>query len=119
METTNYMSAAQRRAKARCIRALIQIENPKTSMTDAAAKHKVSRAYAYRLLEELRVWEAKAAFEQEAKEILAQLAHITHGAYDPYMWLLASGKMTRAYAQGDISTEMFNGQADPRDDLLK
>ena len=110
------MTPTKRRAKARCIRALIQIEQPKTSMIQACEKHRLSRNTGYRILEELIEWERTATPQMEAAEIMAQTRATS---YDPHLWLLASGKLTYAYLQGEdgIGPELF-GAAQPASETL-
>jgi hypothetical protein len=104
------LTEIQRRAKARCIRALTQME-PAHTVDQAAEKHHVSRTTAYRIIEELEAWERTAIPQMEAAEILAQTRQT---AYHPNLWLLTSGKLTLAYMQGQdgIGPEIFGGQAE-------
>lgn len=97
----------KRRAKARCIRALTEMEPAKT-VEQAAEQHHVSRITAYRLVKELEAWETTATPQDEAREILAQTKL---KEYDPLVWLFTSGKLTMAYANGHdgIGPELFGG----------
>ena len=110
------MNEVQRRAKARCIRALIQMESPQTSMTEACDKHKISRTTGYRILEELIAWEQTATPQTEAAEIMAQTRQTT---YHPNLWLLVSGKTLMAYMQGQdgFGPELFTGTPDAAESL--
>jgi hypothetical protein len=105
----------QRRAKARCIRALVQME-PADTVDQAAKKHHMSRATAYRVIEELEAWECTATPQDEAREILAQ-TKLTE--YHPNLWLLVSGKLALAYMQGHdgIGPELFGDSPDLQSDL--
>lgn len=109
------MSDVQRRAKARCVRAMVEMDPPK-SIEQASANHNISRASAYRFMQELAAWESTATFQDEATEILAQTKHTT---YDPHMLLLASPKFVMAFAQGHdgVDAGLFGGMPDPRDSL--
>lgn len=109
------LDSLKRRAKARCIRALCQME-PADTVDQAAEKHHVSRATAYRIIEELEAWEQTATPQDEAREIMAQTQQTQ---YDPLLWLLTSGKLTMAYIQGHdgIGPELFGGTQEPGQDL--
>ena len=81
-------------------------------MDQAAEKHGVSRAHAYRIIHELMEWEKTATPEDEGREIMAQLKPDGVTAYDPGMWLLTSDKLTFAYAMGHdgIGPHIFGGK---------
>lgn len=113
MAFNDQMSEIKRRSKARCIRALTQMDPPKT-VDEAALAHNVSRTTAYRIVEELEAWEKTATYQDEADEILAQTKRAT---YDPYLWLLTSSKMLMAYSQGHdgVGPELFGGSPEPNE----
>lgn len=113
--TNKEFDSIKRRAKARCIRALCQME-PAHTVEQAAEKHKVSRATAYNLVNELEVWEETATPQDEAREIMAQTRLKT---YDPHVWLLTSGNLTMGYAQGHdgIGPELFGGTQESSQNL--
>lgn len=117
MGFTSYkeLTSIKRRAKARCIRALCQME-PADTVERAAEKHNVSRATAYNIVKELELWEQTATPQDEAREIMAQTRQTE---YDPYLWLLTSGKLTMAYIQGHdgIGPELFGGTQESGQDL--
>lgn len=102
-EAKKHMTPIERRMKARRIRFW---ERKQETREQAAARFKVSRVYAYTLMEELDVWEATATYQSQADEIRTapkcQKYHV-------YLWFLCSGNMLLAYIRGEISATLFNG----------
>lgn len=106
---THLKTPAQRRAKARNVRALDRLdESPKLTMREIADHHGISRAQAFKLIAELEAWEASATFQDEADAVMAQ----TPGEYHPFLWLLVSGRMLYAYTQGEVTNSVFGPAAD-------
>ncbi len=101
------MTPFERRDKARCIRGMIRTEK---TMAQAHTAHKVSRAHAYRMLEELEAWETAATFEQEAAEV-----NQIFPKYDSAKWLMVSGRMLTAYAKGEIDASLLGQRERPED----
>lgn len=58
------MTPTERRNKARKIRALTEVGDRPKTMTEASTIQEVSRTWAYHIMEELSVWEAKATRKQ-------------------------------------------------------
>lgn len=101
------MTPEQRRYKARKVRAMTEVgDNPK-SLTEAADTHKISRSTAYRIIEELKTWEAEHTFEQEMADIDAQLRTLgqTWATCTKGRWLLCSGKLLLAYAKREFNPD--------------
>lgn len=115
------MTPAERRYKARKIRALCQVGDRPKTMTEAADIQGVSRTWAYRILEELHTWEDKATFKQEIADIDTQLRRLgsSWAACDGTKWFLTSGKLTIAYAKGELPLELeTQGSAEDISDPL-
>jgi hypothetical protein len=105
-QTRQHRTAAEQRALARRLRAMVQHGK---SVTQAAAAHKVSRAHYYRLVDALEAWDAQATRHEELIELEAQFKF--KSKYDPLKWLFASGKMTLDYVGGDPELAAICGSA--------
>jgi hypothetical protein len=91
----------RRRHKARKIRAMVRMENPKRSMVEACEIQKVSRTQGYRLWEELHGWEKATPLADQLREIEHMFRVNGVDPADPLKWLFASGDVIMAHVRGD------------------
>lgn len=110
------LDPVKRRAKARCVRALCQDWINMHTVDQAAEKLHISRATAYRIVEELEAWEETATPQDEAREIMAQTRL---KRYEHHVWRLTSGNLAQGYAQGHdgIGPELFGGTQESSQNL--
>jgi hypothetical protein len=116
------LDITQRRYVARKLRGLLNIGDKPKTMAEACEIRKISRTQAYRILEELELWESKHTHDQEIADISTQLGTIKPGltwaTCDTSKWFLTSGKLTLAYAQGDFDPNLNIAVSTPQDKLL-
>jgi|SRR5579859_2491493 len=111
-EVADRMTPVQRRNKARIIRRLLREEMP---MNKAAEAHGVSRAHAYRIIEELDKWEDTATFQQEADDLHQDPRLVPY--FGGEKWSLLSGRMILAYAHGELDAVILNAEPDRQSDI--
>lgn len=112
MSHTPEGTGPERRAKARKLRARVRM---KMDMTEACARHEVSRATAYRLIRQLEAWELTATHAEQIAELDVHANQIDPGhtfrtLTDGLKWTLPSGQMIMDNAQGNDS---YLGAATP------
>ena len=114
--TSKQMAPIDRRYTARRLRASMTTLG--RSIDEAAAKHNISRPTAYRILEELRVWEDAATLDQEIAEVEEQFkafGGIATLKRKNLFHVVMSGKWLMSYINGDDLTISINP---PTDSLL-
>jgi hypothetical protein len=104
MPTYTPMDAVKRRAQARKIRAMLGLEE--YTIAQIMERKSLSRATIYRIMQELEAWENSHTFEDEAAEINAM-----YPEYNSIKWCLCSGRLTLAYARGELpnGNALMNG----------
>jgi hypothetical protein len=115
-----YRTPVEKRRLARKLRAIVRSGN---SVTSAAERHKISRAYYYVLIEELEAWDDEVTREEQIAELDAdldaKLPGATFATFCANKWFLAGGQLKLDYIRGvydpnvDISVSRPKAKRDP------
>jgi len=106
------LNSIERRTQARRIRCKMR-DDPPPPLAPVLDAYGISKTQYYRILTELETWEeTKATYQQQADEVHAapDLMQWLKATGEP-IWCLVSGRMIKAYHEGEIPNSMLNRNA--------